>query len=206
MIVGSEITEEVLASYPENKDKPITKLMLAKAATEQMGMPDGKDNQFTEAIKHVNGMKEEYGNGASTLLVIANQTGETLNHLADRSWSGDINKYPYDPVIKNGQISVVLHTKTAMFRGSVGSIIYRSDPSQDEFVLGFWTPYIGTNKSYINAGKLDEWNKKSWSDIYDKLDDSGMITMQQVLSYQVSSTTGGYTSPVCIFTMRRIKE
>lgn len=75
----------MLASYPENKDKPITKLMLANAAAEQMGVPDGKDNQFTEAIKHVNGMKEEYGQGASTLLVIANQTGEwTFTSVATR--------------------------------------------------------------------------------------------------------------------------
>lgn len=207
MILGTGITEEMLASYPENKDKPITKLMLAKAAEEQMGMPDGKDSLFTEGIKHVNGMKEEYGQGASTLILIANQTGEKLKRIDSKGWSGDTWKYPFDREIDNGQISVVLHTKTFMFRGSVGSVIYRLEKTQDEFVLAFWNPYIGENKSFIGAGVKDEWNKKSWDYIYNVLSKSVSSKDMEALSYWGNSDIGASgTSPLCTFTLRRVKE
>lgn len=113
--------------------------------------PDGRT--YEEAtIERVNGMKEEYGNGVSTLIMFYNATGSTLKFDEITSESGHLFKYEPDRTVYNGQWSCFLHVKTAgAATGSFGKIGYwlQGGVKRKTFWLNIdWeTPWSGRNKA-----------------------------------------------------------
>lgn len=112
----------------------------------------GADGRTYEeaAIERVNGMKEEYGTGVSTLVMIYNATGSTLKYDSIEDSSGHLFKYQPDSVVYNGEWSVFLHTKTAgAARGSVATAKYwlrGGVPAKSHQLSVSWsTPWSGTN-------------------------------------------------------------
>lgn len=205
MIIGNEVNSDVVKSYPQYvKEANITPLILSKVAMQQLTATDSRgDSLQMAATKAVNAMKNEYGQGASTLVMIFNASGETLRYQTNKDWSGETEKYPFDLTIANGEYSVFLHVKSGIFTGSVGCVVFRGDSGSD-FLFAWDNPYIGDNSSYVDVKSKDYWpGVQPWSDVESKLTSSGISSNTDNGTYVVNSMIGLATSPIVQYTVTR---
>ena len=159
VIVGNIVTKEDVVLDPRySKLKPdqVTTKLLSEFTQQQQTKFD------FEATKTINGIKEEYGTGVSTLLRIYNTSGRTLRFQKQGpNWSGHMWKYPFDETIGNGQWSVALHVKTSgAARGSVSSVVYRVEDEGDDIFMGWSSPFdhnIYDNQVYVEVKNDNHW-------------------------------------------------
>ncbi|XP_021766066.1 23 kDa jasmonate-induced protein-like [Chenopodium quinoa] len=175
-------------------------------AREAMNLINEYDKNV-KARKYVDSVKKDYGNGASTLCMIYNATGETLYYATSKDWYGYIGRTPYPFEIGNGQWASFLHVhKTSASTGSEAAVVFRgknkSGQSRD-FLVAWDTPWSSfkKNKAYSDVGSSGSFNSR-WSDVVKKLENSGydQVTNKDGVKIEVSTATG--TSPV--FTARII--
>jgi len=167
MIIGKPITLKTFeAKYedftPEQKKLYATdddkRRYIAQMAMEQISQTD------EEALMMANSLKANFGNGISTLLRIYNATGETLSWKRDYSWYGRFYSEA-DPLIQNGQWSVLLHVRRTGFlwltAGSSGGLVYETESkfpfnksqAPAQVFMGWSTPYwFGTNRCQVKIG------------------------------------------------------
>lgn len=104
-----------------------------------------EDSKNDKASRYVQGVKDWYGNGVSTLCLVYNATGGTLRYVADRDWYGYIARTPYPAEIGNGQWAAFLHVhNTGASSGSEGAVVYRGGNGNGEerdVLLGWSTPW-----------------------------------------------------------------
>ncbi|XP_021749349.1 23 kDa jasmonate-induced protein-like [Chenopodium quinoa] len=175
-------------------------------AREAMNLINEYDKNV-KARKYVDGVKSDYGNGASTLCMIYNATGETLYYSTSKDWYGYIGRTPYPFEIGNGQWASFLHVhKTSASSGSEAAVVFRgknkSGQSRD-FLVAWDTPWSSfkKNKAYSDVGSVGSFNSR-WNDVVKNLENSGydQVTNRDGVKIEVSTATG--TSPV--FTARII--
>lgn len=145
---------------------------MAREAMENIG------SYRQETVKWLNGEKEEYGNGVSTLVMIYNATGATLSLYGAGDESGHIWKYDYDQRIETGQWSSFIHVKSSgAMAGSAATVGYNLDHysnGREPLVLsvGWDTPWSGTNTGYSSHWAKSKWLSTSW-DTINKYADNG---------------------------------
>lgn len=106
-----------------------------------------------EADIMVNSMKQKYGKGISSLIMIYNASGRTMRlHPeegdAERDIHGHQGEWPKDSIIGNGQWSVFLHVHSSgAARGSAGFCHYKFDNTDSYFKVSWDTPFSGKNKA-----------------------------------------------------------
>jgi hypothetical protein len=94
---------------------------------------DGKGAE-DHCIERVNGMKDEYGTGASTLIMIYNSLGLNLKLNSAVDIFGGFFKYMPDNDIYNGEWSCVLHVHPqAQMIGSHGMLCYNVVDSKQRY-------------------------------------------------------------------------
>ncbi|KAK9681794.1 hypothetical protein RND81_10G029400 [Saponaria officinalis] len=144
-------------------------------AREAMRVQTGVANE--EARKYVNGVKEFYGDGASTLCMIFNGTGETLYYVDDHDYYGNLGRTPYPVQIGNGQWVSFLHVHTtSASSGSEAALIYRGkqkDGLTRDFMIAWSTPWGIWYKNKAYCEMREEGQSSSWDDIYDRTNNSG---------------------------------
>jgi hypothetical protein len=113
----------------------------------------------------VRDLKAWYGNGVTTLCLIYNQTGATLQYVADTAWFGQIGPTPYPTEIGNGQWASFLHVKqTGPASGSMAGLVYRGKDGNGrnrDFMLGWSTPWGASgNRAYCEIGNVGSFESR----------------------------------------------
>lgn len=137
-----------------------------------------EDNKNTKASTYVDSVKSWYGDGESTLCLLYNATGETLQYVAAHDWFGYIGRTPYPHDIGNGQWAAFHHVHmTGDASGSEAAIVYRGknkDGQDKDFLLAWSTPWsnLSKNKAYCAINEVDYFQSR-WDSINDSLNNSG---------------------------------
>lgn len=104
-------------------------------------------------IERVNGMKDEYGTGASTLITFYNALGMNLKLHDHRNIHGSFFKYQPDNDVYNGEWSCLLHVHpSGSALGSHGLLCYSLVDSNTAYhedivlVLAWSNNYTGSNQ------------------------------------------------------------
>ncbi|KAL9239913.1 hypothetical protein vseg_014185 [Gypsophila vaccaria] len=194
---GELVNDEKLNGMSRYHGNPITQ---EDRAREAMRVQTGV--AYEEARKYVDGVKEFYGSGASTLCMIYNATGETLNYVDDHDWYGYVGRTPYPAQIGNGQWVSFLHVHTTGgTSGSEAAIIYRGkqkDGYSRDFTLAWSTPFGAwyKNKAYCEMREAE--HSSSWDDIYDRTNDSDYTHEVNTDDIVIKVSTASGSSPVFI--------
>jgi len=197
MTFGIIIDNDYLRTLPEFKGKPDSAISAADRGRVAMTQ---KNVYESEAIKRLDELKGNYGNGVSTLVRIYNASGDRITLKDDYSWRGSFYSQSAENPIENGQWGVFLHVKPGGAAvGSCGAVIYRTVGNADIFI-GWQNPW---NTSYDptcygEARQRDNWwdrGSKSYM-LYllddksgNKFNDSGAGS-----GYKVSGNIGGSTT------------
>lgn len=164
-----------------------------------------------DAVRYVNGMKQEYGNGVTTLVMIYNATGSRLilpAGFGTINWHGHLGKYTLDHEIQNGQWSVFLHTHSSgTAAGSSGGVEYTL-PKMDTGVSDIcvimcwdtpWNRSVHSNKIYV---ELDE----NWPDhnaLKKNLDEHQKTSTSNLNGFTVTGDLGDDSSPIATYILRK---
>lgn len=199
MLVGMAITDDIVRQDPRYVSGEVTLSAISAYTLEQQTKYSG------DALKTVNGMKEEYGDAISALVRIYNASGETLSLNKSYDWHGHIWKYPMDQTIQNGQWSVFLHVHTSGgFAGASGAAIYRASQAKRDIFLGWESPYIGLNSVYVKSQEFDNWpDKDSWADMYEKIEKAEAYSADTSEVFNINGIAGQNSSPVVDFIITR---
>jgi hypothetical protein len=162
---GKPITAESFKDAGIDANVPF----LATKAYEAINESDGGKGAEEHAIERANGMKEEYGDGVSTLLTIYNAIGLTLRLRDSYNEDGHFFKYAADPNINNGEWCSLLHVHPqAAALGSSGMLCYSLVDSEKVYnesivlVIGWYNGYSSrgvarcqftNSKNYDNANR-----------------------------------------------------
>lgn len=166
-------------------------------------------NDFRQdTVKWLNGEKEEWGTGVSTLVMIYNATGGTMTKYGAGDESGHIWKYDYDDRIETGQWSSVLHVKSsATMTGSAATVGYYIDGytnGSEPIVLsiGWDTPWTGENTGYASHWAKSHWLKTSWKKINKYAGDGKTSDTRELGLLRSHFSTTQNSSPIfeCVIT------
>ena len=191
MLYGSIVDSSFVQGLPQYENvKSIGAKQLSDVAWSKMTDAEG------ETFKTTNSMKEEYGNGVSTLINIYNASGSELRQSRSGNSSGHVWKYAWDTAIQNGQWSGVLHVHpSGSARGSVGYIVYeyRGDRA---LAIAWSNPYSGSNKAYCEVLTLPDAAGRPDSSFYDSADRGSASGSTELDGFQVLWNLGQDTSPL----------
>ncbi|KNA19059.1 hypothetical protein SOVF_065200, partial [Spinacia oleracea] len=119
-------------------------------AREAMRLIHSEDKNIS-ALQHVLNLKSNYGNGVSTLCLVYNGTGDTLQLVDQVDWSGYIYKEQPPKSFQNGQWLAFLHAHpTATESGSVAARVYRGKNVKGDvldFMIAWSTPWNAVQNS-----------------------------------------------------------
>nr|XP_008348390.2 23 kDa jasmonate-induced protein-like [Malus domestica] len=197
-VFGNPITDETLKGMPEYADKQIERLDRAHVA---LNMKNAVEKDFN-ARTYVEKLKEQYGDGVSTLCLVYNATGDTISYANKKDWYGHIGNAPYPPLIANGQWGAFLHVKTAgASSGSTAAVVYQGlnhVSNECDWMLSWSNPWDRTssdNKVYTDIQFADNFETQ-WILIYGFLA-RGQAYMKKTWHGCVSiMSTGSDSSPI----------
>ena len=144
---------------------------LAVAGDQNEGLIEAAKQTALDALDL---MKQDYGNGISTQLAVANATGGSMAMMRYVDFHGHVNKYPAPPIVGPGQIGVFLHVHSSgAMVGSAGCMIYRtkdSDGGDHDVIFAWEIPYAGANKVFVAVTPINSW--PSDDDIYNAMNNA----------------------------------
>lgn len=210
MLLGSAVTKAVLQTDPRYQKGEITLDMLSNYALEQRAATD------SDVMKVLNGVKDEYGSGASTLIRIFNASGERLFLREDFHLRGNTWKYPFDMIIENGQWLVALVVKNGTMEGVAGGVVYHSATA--DMFFGWDVPYVDAtlrghkNTVYSEIRHLKNWDRKPAREEAHRATNKAAASWHaprpdsnepKDLGYRVSIFTAAGSSPITDVTIGR---
>ncbi|KAL9233991.1 hypothetical protein vseg_008918 [Gypsophila vaccaria] len=154
----------------------------------------------SNAANYVQSLKNDYGNGVSSLCVVYNATGDTLHYVADHDWYGYIGRTPYPVEIGNGQWGAFLHVhRTGEPSGSEAAVVYRGrnkDGIECDFLIAWDTPWgpWNSNKAYCEVGGVNSFQSR-WEEIYRKISKGSKSHSSDKEGCHIHVDIGGGTSP-----------
>jgi hypothetical protein len=196
---GVPITDETLKAMSRYRDKTITQ---EDRAREAMRFIHSEDKNLS-ALNHTLTLKYNYGDGVSTLCLLYNATGDTLEIVDDQkmNWSGYVYKEEPPRSFDNGQWLAFLHAHpTSQAIGSEAARVYRGknfNGDVRDFLVAWSVPWGGKqNSAYTEVREKDHY-PPHWNYIKnEKLEKAGKITKDETDRYYASTVSiGGITSP-----------
>lgn len=122
MLFGTKIDGTTLSNMPGYDTDPTknTPEQCAEVALSCL------NNFQKDADSNINAMKERYGNGVCTEVMIYNATGYDMQFSSNSDVHGDVyGEWPIDPIVANGQWCVFLHVHpSGQAVGSEGSVTF----------------------------------------------------------------------------------
>ncbi|XP_010920412.2 23 kDa jasmonate-induced protein [Elaeis guineensis] len=200
-VFGNPITDQTLRGLPEYKDKPV--ITATDRATVALNMKNA-GNKDVNARKFVENLKERYGNGVSTLCLVYNATGGTLNFVLSHDWHGHIGESPYPQQIDNGQWGAYLHVHTSGAAvGSSAAVVYRGKNEGGttcDWMFGWsnpWNRWGNDNTVYTEIREYRHYEDNDhWNYIQDKVEGSGLTHSDTWNGCVSTVATGSSTSPI----------
>jgi len=119
-------------------------------------------------------MKEQWGNGVSTRVLIYNALGIPIERRTMQDSSGRWSEYEPAARIECGEWDVSFHhKKSGSMTGSCAALSYNllGYGNDDVLMIGFDTPYSGSNSAYCNVMTTKKWSKTDWDDIHEWAED-----------------------------------
>lgn len=204
MLIGNEVNAAVLMQDPQYAHSEIDTLLLSKVAIQRQSLSNSNGVTLQEeAYQALNAMKEEYGNGASTLVMIFNASGETLAFKKKWNYAGDTDKYAMDSLIRNGQYSIFLHVSQHFFGSSEAAVVYVGE-SGESFLMAWDNPYRGLNSVHAMVGEEPNfWMNVRWEYVWQELQASGSYEAYEHATYAIYSNIGPETSPIASYMITR---
>ena len=171
---GTAISERVFRQqhefdegFGDLKEDEVHRL-IAKKAMEQMN--EEKD----KAIDRVNGMKEDWGTGVSTRVLIYNALGIPIEKRSQHDSSGRWSAYEPSERIECGEWDVSFHhKKSGSATGSCAAVGYylKGYGDDDILMVGFETPYSGSNSGHCTVLTTKRWANAGWDQIHEWAED-----------------------------------
>lgn len=204
MLVGHEVDADFVKSNSQPADAEVTPLLLSQAAfRQQTALYDGKNSLQQAAYQAAHTIKENYGAGVCTVVMIYNACGEPIYLAGNHYWYGHIGEFPVDYRIGNGQYSVFLHIKYGILYTSEGALIYMNSMGTN-FIVAWDNPFLGENKVYaLIRNDEDYYSTDPWLMLENKLIQSGQDTVTDDTMFTIYSNVGQGTSPIATFTILR---
>ncbi|KAF8550539.1 hypothetical protein OG21DRAFT_1513869 [Imleria badia] len=204
MNFGIPIDNNFLRTLKEYKGKPDSELTArdrSKVAIQQ------RDVYVADAVKRLDELKSDYGNGVSTLCRFYNASGDRIRVNFDHSWRGSFYKDSPPSTVENGQWTTFIHVHpSGSAKGSAGAVIYRTIADTDIFI-GWQNPW---NTAYDptcwteSQAKDHWWNVGSESYMLYLLDDkAGRRKDADGYGYKVNVQIGGSTTSTCAATIEK---
>ncbi|WOG95424.1 hypothetical protein DCAR_0414743 [Daucus carota subsp. sativus] len=194
---GVPITDKTLQEMSEYRDKEITQ---EDRAREAMRLIHAEDKNLN-ALQHALNLKARYGTGVSTLCLVYNGTGDTLQQVQQIDWYGYIYNEQPPRSFENGQWLAFLHAHpTAQSRGCEAARVYRGKNVKGEvrdYMIAWSTPWGPSyqNSAYTEVRGEDHF-PKFWSYIRGLLANAEKITTDETDKNCTSAVgIGGVTSP-----------
>ncbi|XP_058764397.1 23 kDa jasmonate-induced protein-like [Vicia villosa] len=196
---GVPITDETLKAMSRYKGKTITQEDRAREAVRLIHSEDKNLN----ALNHALTLKFNYGDGVSTLCLLYNATGDTLEIVdgQKQDWHGSVEKEEPPRSFDNGQWVAFLHTHpTSEAYGCEAARVYRGKNIKGDvrdFMVAWSTPWGSIqNAAYTEVRERDHF-PPHWDYIkVQKLEKAGKITKDETDEYCASTVSiGGITSP-----------
>jgi len=170
-----------------------------------------EDMKNMEALNHALDLKAEYGSGVSTLVLIYNATGDTLEIVKEQSmdWLGCVYKEETPHTFENGQWVSFLHVRptgpTAKELGSEGARVVRGktiDGQVCDYLVAWFVPWLSPallntpkNAAYTEVREKDHY-PQHWNYIKSGLLERGKKFAKDESHQYCSSTVsiGGHTT------------
>ncbi|KAK9681809.1 hypothetical protein RND81_10G029300 [Saponaria officinalis] len=156
---GAPVTNETLKQMSKYKGKTIGQEDRAREAVRLIQA----ESKNIKALNHTLELKNDYGDGISTLCMIYNATGSRLELVSDltQDWHGSIYKESPASSFENGQWISFLHTHpTSATYGCEAARVYRGTDSSGQvrdFLVSWFIPYVGgSNSAYTKVAPKDE--------------------------------------------------
>lgn len=205
MLLGTKLTPAAVADMSDDPTAPLSGTALRKRISKIA--QDRGDDLEKQGVEEANGMKEEWGTGVSSLIVIKNMLDVPITFQNDKDYNGHIWKYTYDDEIHPGQCSVVLHVKTSrVASGSCATIGYNI-PGYDApytWWMTWYSVWSGTNSVYSRPLKTNPWNETPWADVARHSEAEGKERYKRKTGVITSKgKTSQASSPLVIFNIYR---
>ncbi|ONK72092.1 uncharacterized protein A4U43_C04F15630 [Asparagus officinalis] len=140
-VFGNPITDETLKAMTKYIGKKITRCDRAHEALNMIYA----ESKNVNALQFAEKLKEQYGNGVSTLCVVYNATGDPITLISTHDWHGHLWKAPVPQALANGQWGAFLHVHPTLgMTGSSAAVVYRGKNDAGEyqdFMLSWVNPY-----------------------------------------------------------------
>ncbi|CAO2823545.1 unnamed protein product [Amaranthus hypochondriacus] len=195
---GVPITDRTLRQMNRYRGKE--EITQEDRAREAMRLIHAEDKNIS-ALQHVLNLKANYGNGVSTLCLVYNATGDTLQFAYNKEWYGYIYKEQPPTTFENGQWIAFLHAHpTAQSVGSEAAWVYRGENIKGEvrdYMIAWNTPWSTTQNSAYTEVRGKDHFKQYWSYIQGSLlEKAEKITVDDSDKLCTSyASIGGLTSP-----------
>ncbi|CAL4899028.1 unnamed protein product [Urochloa decumbens] len=190
---------------------------------EEMGLPQTRENRARvamsvmydddrkgQATRYVQKLKQLYGNGASTLCLLYNATGNDINYQDEHHWrNGSLYGPRYPTAIHNGQWAAFLHVHDqGAATGSEGIVVYRGTNetgSPPDLLVAWSTPWsqVYSNTACCQIGETNFWAGR-WDEIQQNLESAGYSWNSTARGHAIDVQTERGTSPTFTAVIRLI--
>ncbi|KAF3449313.1 hypothetical protein FNV43_RR10041 [Rhamnella rubrinervis] len=168
-VFGKAITDSTLQTMPEYRGKEITASKRSHVALKLVNA----DNKLVNARTFLKNLKGRYGNGVSTLCLIYNATGGTMENAGNINWFGQMfRESPYPDKIENGQWVAFLHVHDyEAAAGSIAATVYRGRNASGtvcEWMLSWYNSW-DDHRVYTEIQEDGHFAQNHWTYIYNLL-------------------------------------
>ncbi|XP_020262645.1 23 kDa jasmonate-induced protein-like [Asparagus officinalis] len=196
-VFGNPITDETLKAMTKYIGKKITRCDRAHEALNMIYA----ESKNVNALHFVEILKEQYGNGVSTLCVVYNATGDPITFISTHDWHGHLWEAPIPQYLANGQWGAFLHVHPTLgITGSSAAVVYRgkNDAGEDQdFMLSWMNPYWpGYCKAYTMVREAGYFTKNRWGQLQDKTNDAELQWSDECNGCKSSVSIGNNTTAV----------
>ena len=165
-----------------------------------------KDLYRTDAAAYAKALKEEYGNGISSLILVYNASGATVTlQPGAPNWHGHSCDTLPTTALLNGQWMGWLHVHSSGAAvGSSAPLVYQISNQGHDVFFGFDTPYTGANRTYTEIRESGHWPKVgSWDYMEGLVDQAGPTSTDTRDGWKSTATAAPGSSPYYEFVISR---
>lgn len=200
-VFGIPVTDDtVKIMYPELQG-PITANQRAEVAL----LYRTAENKHVLVNQYVHNLKDRYGTGTSTLCMVYNATGGTVDFSRVHNWEGEVWGSPAPSVIQNGQWAGFLHVRGRLAGPSKAAVVYSGKNNAGDgrdWMLAWNTSRMNyANRVYTEIRAKNHFNTDRWSYISGLMDRQSTSHIDTWGGCRSVIAVGGGSSPALEATM-----